>query len=64
MHQIVLLIVSLFMFVTGAIAMSKNSEPENKNLKGYYIFAIVLGVMGFMLSFIGGKSRNNFNSLN
>jgi uncharacterized membrane protein YiaA len=64
MHQILLLIVSFFMFVTGAVAMSKNSEPDNKNLKGYYIFAIVLGVLGFMLSFVGGKSSSNFNSLN
>jgi hypothetical protein len=67
MHQIVLIVVAFFMFVTSSIALARNTEKDNKNLKGYYIFSLVLGIVGFGVAFLGGKKanipRNNFANL-
>ena len=61
-HQIVLLIVAFFMLVTSSLAMAKNSDKDNKNLQGYYIFSIVLSILGAGSVFIGGAPTrtNNF----
>lgn len=63
-HQIFLIIIAFFMFVTSILAMVKNSDQDNRNLTGYYIFSLVLGVLGIASAFIGGGGGGGNTSFN